>query len=436
MTGSHRLIRTIYLESLDPVRYTGRDDSLERRIHATIELMVALLLGQRIVISEPVSFDSIGFLEIGRDLLLSCTRENRLERRFLPFRLAVRRYRSGHRNYRHLVASWLRNLAYPLSGWPEISSHRRAREELSTLIAQGKFNECRIRFPAVEDRIESLEIFDHYFGEQATFDARIPSITLDKFAQRALRLAASDSYETEDLRRLRNGLIALRRAGVPISDRSRIRHFGEQVIDRPTHDAIVEFLDSCYNLVVAKSSRAEAVVFTSGGRTVDDLIDSSSLFPHFTSFLDVAYPITTLHLVISRILNQGQPERSLPGWDEIVRIIASPDWSLSIKRLITAHRHVHKSGETDDLREAIVDHVELIGRQINGLLISSVGDEIEISTPDSGWHLGTPHPHPHVIKFWLRLPHSSIGLQKPVLEKRTSTPGADWIARGVVQRLL
>ena len=60
---------TRFIESFDSVRFANQKENLRRQTHATAELLISLLFGEPMIIPEPYSFDSLGFLYVGSDVL-------------------------------------------------------------------------------------------------------------------------------------------------------------------------------------------------------------------------------------------------------------------------------------------------------------------------------------------------------------------------------
>ena len=144
-----------------------------------IELMLSLLLGERMIVPEPYSFDSLGFLDIaarGLDQRPTLRKDCPV---WDPFLLALRRYLPGHDSYRGIMGNLLRKPNFILSAWPEITDDIESRNQFAQCIEKGNYSEVKKHFDP--EKIERMERLDGYFSKVDLSDAVQPKVTLNNY---------------------------------------------------------------------------------------------------------------------------------------------------------------------------------------------------------------------------------------------------------------
>jgi len=284
-----------FLECLDSVLLTdGAPDSAHGQ--AGIEMGLALLFGEPLIISENQSFDSLGFLRLASDVISMRPRVKRFggdhpERSpiWIPFAVGLRSKMRGHETHRRAVANSIRDGGFLLSAWPELESEAdletrdRMRAEAANAILDRDYARLRQNLqPPDDDRIDRLACVLDYFEdtEEAVLE-RNPT-TRSGLAGRSLTDASVDWLLSKDeselqgalreelvdsAQRLRKAMTDMQANGVTFANRSSARIDGKRMVGAgdisvEEHLSVVEFLDTVYNAAVAETLNARSSHFS------------------------------------------------------------------------------------------------------------------------------------------------------------------------------
>lgn len=396
--------RTRFIESFDSIRF-AEPNAAERHnriVQAEAELFTSLLYGDRMVVSEAMSFDSGGFLEIAERVLLARERFEQDRRRRLdacsvrnPFELAWRRGEGWgsdrtYRSYREMVAH---HIALPperfqLSAWPEITGSVRARETLARHLHDGtagtiqNLGQAFLRdvaeayqgdyaeaTRAIGARIGQVRRLHSYFQQSAPAIAKTPPLSIEKFATAlaaycrrpgsADRWGADAPLVDSVPRHVHTLLTAEDDTGKsPLFDARTWFHTQDfaQVASRYKLDPrvlelIAEFVDGAYNRVVSKSIGAGAGTYSTKGSPADPAIRvAEELTAAVSEVLEPPPPRRWVHDV--RIHAPGG--RDTGAYDGVITrkalwagfwdIVWTPAWQESIDQLDVARKRVQDPG--------------------------------------------------------------------------------------------
>lgn len=261
-----RIPHTRFIESFDPVRFPDSKADLNN-VHARLDLLIqSILFGEQMIVPEPYSFDSVGFLRIASDLLRARPEPNAMRVKspaWNPFLLVLREQSGG--SYRSMIATQLRNPRFILSGWSSVSKVEKDRESIAASVASGDWSEAAqpLHGEYVEqlDRVADL---DAYFSTLQLPTAGPPEIPLPDYLDwlEAADFSGQQDEITEDVRRLQESVRVLKAAGVDLNNRSEVRIRGRHLLPEADYDGIVEFIDSSYSEVVHSSTRGTSVILS------------------------------------------------------------------------------------------------------------------------------------------------------------------------------
>ncbi|NLU22875.1 MAG: hypothetical protein GXW89_19520 [Phycisphaerae bacterium] len=381
-----------FIESFDGIRFTPQKESMQRKIlHAELELMLALLFGEPVVISEPMSFDSQQFLDIACRVL-----DARSRLRFKdspvwkPFLLAFRPKHYDPANPGRSYCNMLKSLfgqtgsepgqhRFVLSAWPEVSDNVTLRKEMARSFERGSFD--AISREVGREKLASLERLNEYFsaldvasGREITavppsphVQAHSPKVSMPEFGQ--WLMTTKESRFPKDLQevafKLREAVRRLPEGINVFNDRSTIRTRRQEIIGatgEAVYPCLLEFIDSSYNQVVASSVRAQAVVFStdSRARPLSDVAAAETL-----SF--AALPVeaqgqywsqpTSLHIAPSLEMVEGLR----PRWADIWQVLTDDEWINSVTALQQAFQPPF---DYDRAEEARLSHIDLLAQRL------------------------------------------------------------------------
>ncbi|MBI5342763.1 MAG: hypothetical protein HZB63_05530 [Deltaproteobacteria bacterium] len=286
-------VATSYIESFDSVRYDGEASfSEENYIRTELELLVSLLFGQPIILSEPMSFDSAAFLCIASDILdargkvLGNKKSSELNLMkcspvMHPFLLAKR----GQESFLKRMAGYVKNKTFVCSAWEIIPKDR---DVAAALLEKGYLGEFEERFENAngtqkftnfDEQVECLVRVANYFDEidriggNLRRNADFPIAFLEKYLQWFLKYNPGDIGKDEDiagkLRATQKALSGALKKGISDKNRSDIRNRRDEVdvdTDRNRDEivkALFDLYDSSYNAVVSDSVRASTRILSS-----------------------------------------------------------------------------------------------------------------------------------------------------------------------------
>lgn len=271
-----------FVESFDSIRYTRLSDGNRyaelpdidkktKETQAEIELIYALLLGQKIVVPEAHSFDSVGFLEIVTKALDARPPEG-LERDWIrePFVLSKR---ASYPSYLSMVSQRLEQPTFILSALSEINDNTSIRRELSNSISQGNFNHLpqllqnelsQKDYDSCVTKIDNIRKMNDYFSGLESKEALNLGNRLEQYVRNLIDLNNIPQILQNEpgFRELRGGLITLDQVGIKFYDRSTVRAHGRDYLDPEKYLGIVEYVDSCYNAVIYQATGANTGILT------------------------------------------------------------------------------------------------------------------------------------------------------------------------------
>jgi len=264
-------IKLRYLESLDSVRFLHGENIDGGMKHAEIELMLSILFGEPIVIPEPYSCVSLGFLDIAPEILNTIgghkfkTSRSPVSK---PFKLALRSDIPGHSSYREMISTFLKDKDFYLP-WPEINRDMKTRKRLAKCIIEKKYDEATQYFDSEEDkkRITNLDNLDSYFSDNNNLCNAKTLETLDSYANWITKISDKDIDNLEiDYNKdyIKDLVKEIEKLGI-YERRSIYRTIIEEregILNPDITKGILVCIDSCYNNIVAKSVQAGSRVIT------------------------------------------------------------------------------------------------------------------------------------------------------------------------------
>jgi hypothetical protein len=360
---------TKFIESFDTVRHApGAPDRDMKKTHAEIELMVSLLFAEPMVVPEAVSFDSLGFLDIAYDVLTA--RQKVIKRArgspaHKPFLLALRQGRKAtYNNYLGMISSHLADPMFILSSNPTLDKQKRERQKLAKNIKRLPARAARREAEEVlgRDVVAKIDFLNGYFSERGVVRKAIENAGLLEAYIDQLIMNNTNKRSLD----LRRALEALRRR-VNLSNRSEVRRIGRDVIDQKSLEGAVEYIDSCYNRVVAESVKATTALYSTGGDVKNDLVleaeNSVNRFP-------VSPRANSLSLLMPLDKRVIKP---LISWEDVwEKTLTDDEWVESVKKLRQAKlppqsvRRVKDSFpfQKELYEEALRSHVALLAKKL------------------------------------------------------------------------
>lgn len=412
---------TRFSESFDSVRHapdlTKESDYLtDALMHCRIETLISLLFGEQILIPEPYSFDSIGFVEVATEVIRSRKRllanpetRNILARTpvYYPFALSLLRFLPNHDSFRGITALRFGNEKFILSSQPEISEQYSRRRKASEIFQNSdkRFTDAVVHLgEARRTYLEKLDDLNDYFS--STPDIAVGSSPLvgtrrvntvqkyvDKLVNLSLRTIPGENVD--EVLRIRNTFSVLQAKGVPLDDRSQIRLQGPKFVNSEAdYKLSLEFIDSAYNRVLAKSSMAKMRSHNTGlrGFQEDVLVgeELSQLVQNRIGKRKITSEPTALILEPSDNLKSifnSTTEKQITQyvttdwdsiWDAMWQVIASPKWAKSIEGL---HLGLKLNSENDEEKRAEIfahldRHIKVVTEAISPFLIQHQGNGI------------------------------------------------------------
>jgi hypothetical protein len=421
--------RESYLESLDPVRFAPSippEEREERLVHLRLEILLSLLLGQRVLIPEPYSFDSLGFIAIASEVIQARDRAISgnlqatlfLQRTpvFIPFELRLVSTEPGPQAFVSMVLRRIADPNFILSSIPEFTvtdeneaAIRAQRAGISEAIGREGFGALRAHLPVERaDLPEYLDFVQSYFsspqarGRLPLGKTTPPGVSLPQYIQ-WIRGPAGLRSLPDPLHGAATHLIEaferLDGVGIPNTDRSRIRLYGRTRanLDDDLHDLAVEFVDSSYNRVLGSAMNADFRSHNTGLRVTDPVVREAEAI----SKLGHAYLSNTratwenMDLVIApakelvetlSVSRNNFDDESIADlkswktwtniWDRLWEVASDVGWLERVDRLhraLGSHEGEDRLSETD---EALDDLIAYVAHQLRPLQIQRRGTGI------------------------------------------------------------
>lgn len=286
-----------YSDNLDSTRFRKETaPKIENTATAFFEILISILFGNRIILTENQLFDSKGFLDAARVLLEVWEQErgSLIDTPLaFPFGVAYRKDEpNNHVDFRHTLKSLFGKTydseqTFALSAWPEIDEENAIRKDLAKLFAEGKFNEAGKKYPIIDPgKIYSLELIDNYsnlapvdFQQNITESARPMDLSLgavldlsendiDSMAETEAEIAKTIEISSpiigpsiDELKGLIVELKRLRKGKNKLALNYRSQLYKKDFIDENDIDddillGLRELYNSCYNAANASTAKS------------------------------------------------------------------------------------------------------------------------------------------------------------------------------------
>ena len=406
-----------YIESFDSVRFAPDENIPGRReprqAQAELELMLTMLFGERMVLSEAQSFDSLQFLETAVTVLEARRKIHTVKLNKTPvkrpFDLALR---SGQpfSDYRSLVAARLeqhdpikKQPTFVLSALSEISSDLKARRSLAEHVRAGNYQEATDSLDGtLADRLSLLEELDGYFGKRS-IQARDASASL---RERVYALTKLDLSHLEAqgpyLRSIASTLEDLEQThGVRFDNRSSIRVDAGDLRQRGIlgdneYQFLAEYIDSAYNRVIAESVGASVGMFSTKGSAADiDFVLAEEASDLVNRYLTVAEPNQqgrevrgesptqlALHIDPSTLATGELVKLAKIPWEKIWEVVTDDEW-------IRSNNQLHSAIERNrNWTEELHKHVELLADRLAPLVLRLDRGNVQVLIGKAGRIVG------------------------------------------------
>lgn len=337
-----------FIESLDSVRFGGKPQDYDQRVlHAKIEVMLSLLVGQPLVIPEPYSFDSLGFLDIADEVLAVWKNYRREEnirnsRVSHPFIVALR---DDHPDYRRMLAYNLGRdpTKFILSGLSEITNEKDIRKSIGKLIGEGETGDFNAAKKLLDQdcrhRMEQLEDLNNYFSRDGAFtNAQAPTIPMSEYFGLIMGRRGFRDELQQDAQSLQVSIQTLMNAGIPLDNRTEVRVHGRKYLDEAPYQQILEFTDSSYNRVIADAGRAAERFHTTGGVGSSLSVVSGEVLCKFAhDELSTIVPVWgDISLIVAPTYDLKQKMETVNWqnvWEQVFKLMAGKDWIIIVKKL-------------------------------------------------------------------------------------------------------
>lgn len=429
---------TRYVESLDSVRFTNETDLAERLTHAELEVMLTLLFGDQIHLSQNQSFDSRGFLAVAPAVLAAkpaYTNSSPVARPFLLSLLFGQPY-SETRDFKHLIAHQLErgHDNFILAAWPTISEDLNARKTLAKHVRKGKFKAARRDFPEHDEQLAALKQMARYFASMEISISQPPTTTLEQYVDYLASLPADTFPEHiyPQLREVPSAIQTLRNMGVVFANRTSIRNaHNSDDIAPSVMEFLLEYVDSAYNRVNADSIGANSAVYSNrgSGSDVNNIIAGLVAQKVSEQKGEIAKgEWSPFHLDIdSSKLNSPTVSalESIPGrWSNVWEILTDKEWIASVETMHRTYR------DNVAFREAVHKHAELLGKRVADLQISYLDGKVRTVLGGAGAAVGVVAPP--MLEHVFHIPISGSGAV--ILDAVTAFGGS--MAPNLVERPL
>lgn len=249
----------VYLESIDSVRFSGSSQDDPKLVYPTMEIILSVLNGKRIYVPEPYSFDSCAFLAIA-DKALFARQENAKIRNeynpyWNPFRLTLRQNIAGHTDYLNMAREYFSrsNDKVVLSAWkdhPDVDERVGLLDKLKTKAGYQSLE------AANDYRLRGLYQLKNYFEETGCEFCEKRSRNLSDFygivkQPEFLRQFSGESTYVDSFLKTLN---TLESHEIVLTNRSQVRIQGKDWVDEKELQLYIEFIDTCYNMILSDFS--------------------------------------------------------------------------------------------------------------------------------------------------------------------------------------
>lgn len=399
---------TRFIEAFDSVRHAPSYDNSkkdfnkprkEQLLHSKIETLLSIVLGERLLIPEPYSFDSLGFIETAVEVLESKKRIASFRRNTAaisttlisnPFVLCLM---NRNNDYRNMIAGRLRKENFILSALPHISNKQEKRKSFADYIQDSskKFVDC-VKYVGSEAKsyLENLDRLDDYFSQPiktgpyrtlaGTRKVNLVDTYVDWLVQAKLKAFRSDHIPYVD--KLQIAFNKLKKNGIKLDNRSDIRMRGRTCLDDDEYYLALEYVDSSYNRVLAKSTMAIMKTHSTGEVPITDYVMAGEQLSRFTqerlSRVSSYGPPMSLDISPTKELQSDFKVISWEYlWDRIWEIVAQPKWQESVKTLHDAIiPTIDGKKSLDNLREelenALNEHLALVSKSMAPFVVEIV----------------------------------------------------------------
>lgn len=417
--------RLRFIESFDSARFSGDPgaQNQSRMLHAEFELLLSLLFGDVMVVSEPQAFDSIGFLAIASQVMNARGAIGLNQSPVsLPIRLA---WRAGpgreYGTYCEMVAHSLAQSheTFELSALSPISKDTDLRIAIAEKIREGKHPEAQaLGGDSIRDQLEQIQFLDqNLFAIQQPIKTREPKLTLQEYIYRLNELSIQSSTSISDLA-LSELIDAAISNGANFETRTGFRTtFLPKLTDPKQASFLSEFVDSAYNHIVAYSTTASRGSFSTSGSATNAQTMMAELLAEGIDEELVAGPksIWETDFIIDAEgrsdKKPGPPQGLHDVWPEFWVLAAREDWQLSVARLRA------RQGVKFHYREVLREHIALLDEYFGSAL-----------TVEGDWNSGNGGASSGAIKFVIKgitgyLRTNSVDLGEDVLGSLLETVG-------------
>lgn len=359
-----------FLESLDTIRFSLPSIARESnaRAHAETEVLLNLLFGNTIVLSEPQCFDSLGSVYILSDMLE--------KRRFgtsragsFPTVTVALMDEPGRGTCREMVCSRLLDEKRIVSGFPDIGMDMEARVAYAECVR----SRSSLGLPGCipPEFLERLDLLLTHLDSGVTTRAGTPRITLPDLANWLADPTFPGSVVPSDvdsaaLERLSSGVKLLQGRGIAFQYRSELLdlELGSAGLDQEIFEAILAYICSCYNVVVADSVQAELSVLSSESGGAKPLIGLAEALAACAPFPGGTGEVGSLYVSVGQSEDAvGQAEGI--RWDDVWSILSEQRWKASVAFLRRAMAAATGNAEDRDaVNDAFDQHVDLLSEML------------------------------------------------------------------------
>lgn len=328
---------TIYLESLDSVRFN--EDSLNdpRLIYPTMEVILHILKGDQINLPEPYSFDSCSFLSIASQAL-EARRNNSIIHNhsniyWNPFHLTLREDILHHTSYLKMVKEYFErpNDRVVLSAWYDLHDIDARKDVVNSLANRVDFEEY---LENGNYRYKGLFYIKEYFDEVGWERKPLLKQKLDNYIDFLQTHNDLTTYgeEAPFYEVIKNGFSILRQNNIPFTDRSQIRIKGKDWLPENQLQMLLEFIDTCYNMILSNFSRCKQPSFCTNQKSIGkEAVSGEALAYRVNSQLNpyrkgVAYPVSAFLEDNNQFSTLASALDSEKVWQEVWNIVSDSDW--------------------------------------------------------------------------------------------------------------
>lgn len=419
-----KLKATRYIESLDTVRFNPNDNKTAY-IHAEIEVLISLLFGEKVAVSEPVSFDSRNFAKV-LTRVLNGRKPEHIESVLYanPFQVALFEEHIKKSNnkvignpFAKMVSERISNPDFILSSISALNlpaeteanknlrkQIRKSRVEIGKFFKAGQVDKALKEIGEFDETQAAYlcEVCSYFSNEEITEKKRQiiakknPNLlteyinkiySVERSSLKEMRSSAYpnniDHYPAEfeeKMIEIKNGyneiikVIKKDSVTADIKDRSIIYKYRD-IIHPDIFEGVLEFVDDCYNRLIANVICADTGQFSTRGNPKNPYVMTADLFCRQFPRLEndsISVEESETALIMpeaNEILTSKQIDDigdELINWQAIWSVLADSKWQESVLNL-----RISVDGKTEDYnknlrREALVKHKELLEKKLNG----------------------------------------------------------------------